>query len=188
MKKCTGVTLLELMITISIAAILLAAGAPSFMQMLAKNRLEASSNDFVSSLNLARSEAVLRNVRTTVCRSSDGTSCGGEWEDGWIVFVDDGGTPGVVEVGEEIVLVNDGFDRADYTLRGNNNVSNRISFGAQGYSLGFNGQLALCYDEDHDGAGDFDDQNGRVTIISSSGRIRTVKPSDGDVSLGDCTP
>ena len=86
------------------------------------------------------------------------------------------------------MLVNDGFDNARYTLRGNNNVADRISFGAQGYSLGFNGQLILCFDEDNDGTGDFDDENGRVAIISNAGRIRTVKPSDGDVSLGDCTP
>jgi len=188
MKKSTGVTLIELMITISIAAILLAAGMPSFMKMLAKNRLDGKSRDFVSSLNMARSEAVLRNARATICHSSNGTSCVGEWEDGWIVFVDDGATPGVVDVGEEVLLVNDGFDSAGYTLRGNGNVSNRISFGAQGYSLGFNGQLALCFDEDSNGTGDFDDENGRVTIISSSGRIRTVEPSDGDVTLADCTP
>ena len=188
MKKSTGVTLIELMITISIAAILLAAGTPSFMKMLAQNRLEARERDFVSSLNIARSEAVLRNARATICHSDDGTSCSGEWEDGWIVFVDDGATPGVVDGGEEVVLVNDGFDNARYTLRGNTNVSNRISFDAQGYSLGFNGQLVLCFDEDNDGTGDFDDENGRVAIISSSGRIRTVKPTDGDVSLADCTP
>ena len=188
MKKCTGVSLIELMITISIAAILLAAGTPSFMDMLKRNRLEAQASDFVSSLNTARSEAVLRNVRVTMCRSSDGATCGGEWENGWIVFNDDGVTPGAVDGGEEIILVNDGFDRTGYTLRGNNNVSNRISFGAQGYSLGFNGQLVLCYDDDQDGTGDFDDENGRVAIISSSGRIRSVKPSDGDVTLVDCAP
>ncbi len=188
MKKCTGVTLVELMITIAIAAILLAAGTPNLISILKKNKLEAQANDFVSGLNTARSEAVLRNVRATMCHSSNGTSCGGEWEDGWLVFVDDGGTPGVVEAGEEIILVNDGFDHAQYTLRGNNNVDNRISFGAQGYSLGFNGQLILCFDEDSNGTGDFDDQNARVAIISSSGRIRTVRPSHGDVTLGDCTP
>lgn len=188
MKNSAGVTLIELMITISIAAILLALGSPSFMEMLAKNRLDTRAGDFLSSLNTARSEAVLRNTRATICHSSDGSSCSGEWEDGWIVFVDDGATSGVVEVGEEIVLVNDGFDHPRFTLRGNNNVSNRITFGAQGYSLGFNGQLILCFDEDNDGSGDFDDINSRVVIISSSGRIRAVKPSDGDVSLGDCTP
>ncbi len=188
MKKCTGVSLIELMITISIAAILLAAGTPSFMSMLKKNRLEAQTRDFVSSLNTARSEAVLQNARATMCHSSDGTSCSGEWEDGWIVFIDDGATVGSVDITEEVILVNDGFDHAGYTLRGNNNVSNRVSFGAQGYSLGFNGQLIFCYDEDQDGTGDFDDENGRVAIISTSGRIRRVHPSDGDVTLVDCTP
>ena len=188
MKKCTGVSLIELMVTISIAAILLAMGAPSFISMLKKNKLEAQASDFTSGLNTARSEAVLRNVRATMCHSANGTSCGGEWEDGWIVFVDDGGIPGTVEAGEEILLVNDGLDHASYTLRGNNNVANRVSFGAQGYSLGFNGQLVLCFDEDNDGSGDFDDENASVTIISSSGRIRIVKPSNGDVTVVDCTP
>ena len=188
MKKCSGVSLIELMITLSIAAILLALGAPSFMAMLNTNRLEARAGDFISSLNVARSEAVLRNTRTSMCKSSDGASCTGDWEEGWIVFVDDGENAGVVDGDEEVILVYGGFDHASYTLRGNSNVTNRVSFSAQGYSLGFNGQLVLCFDEDQSGEGDFDDENGRVIIISSSGRIRKVDPSDGDVSLTDCTP
>ena len=179
---------MELLVTIAIGAILLSMGVPSLMSVVRDSKLDARASDFVMSLNTARSEAVRRNARATVCSSSNGTQCNNEWEDGWIVFIDDGSTPGTVESGEEIVLVNEGLDQSRYTLQGNTNVSDRVSFGAQGYSMGFAGQLALCYDKDGDGTGDFDDDNSMVIMISNSGRVRTLLPSHGDVSISDCTP
>ena len=152
------------------------------------NKLDSMTSDFVGSLNVARTEAVRRNVSVSMCKSSNGTSCGGNWEDGWIVFDDNGAAPGTVDAGEEVLVVSDGFNRARYTLRGEGNVVSRITFDAQGYSLGFGGQLVLCFDEDGDGSGDFDDDNAAVIAISNSGRIRTLESSHVDVVLGDCIP
>lgn len=187
MERTGGFTILELLFVVAITAILVAMGVPSFVEIVKRNRIDSEVNSFVTTLNTARSEAVVRNTRTTMCRSSNGTSCTGDWEDGWIVFVDSANV-GTVDGGEEILVVGDGMDRNRFTLRGNTNVSQRISFGAEGYSAGSNGQLALCYDDDNNGSGDFDDDNAKVIIISNSGRIRTLDTTDADVTISSCTP
>lgn len=80
-----GFTLIELMVTVSIAGILLAIAIPSFTSTITSNRLTTSANDFVSALNIARSEAIKRGVQVTV-ESIGATS--GQWDTGWNVFVD----------------------------------------------------------------------------------------------------
>lgn len=104
MKQQSGFTLVELMITLALVAILATIGVPSFMNFIVNNRLAAQTNELVSALNLARSEAIKRNTRVTVCRSNNGTGCGGTWNNGWIVFVD-GGTAASVDAGDEILRV-----------------------------------------------------------------------------------
>ena len=104
MKQHSGFTLVELMITLALVAILATIGVPNFMNFIVNNRLAAQTNELVSALNLARSEAIKRNTRVTVCRSNNGTGCGGTWNNGWIVFVD-GGTGASVDAGDEVLRV-----------------------------------------------------------------------------------
>lgn len=80
-----GFTLLELMITILIVAILLTVGVPSFSSFIQNSRARALATDITAALNTARAEAVKRSETVRVCPSSNGTSCTGAWEDGWIV-------------------------------------------------------------------------------------------------------
>ena len=91
-KKMGGFSLLELIITIAVAAILVTLAVPSFTSVLNNNRLTSGSNTFVAALHHARSEAVRRNARVTMCPSSDGTTCAttDDWQD-WITIVTTGG-------------------------------------------------------------------------------------------------
>ncbi|MFZ2209111.1 MAG: GspH/FimT family pseudopilin [Porticoccaceae bacterium] len=109
----SGFTLIELMVTIALLAILIAAVAPSFRGLLLDNQAATQANALVGSLMLARSEAIKRNVPVVVCRSNTGTTCAGaEWEAGWLVWpdtdrdgvldADDG--DGIPEAGEEMIL------------------------------------------------------------------------------------
>lgn len=83
-----GFTMIELMITVSVASVLLAVAIPSFNQMIVSSRLTSQSNEMVAALNLARSEAIKRNANVTVCRSATGaTTCAGAagvWQN-WII-------------------------------------------------------------------------------------------------------
>jgi type IV fimbrial biogenesis protein FimT len=81
----TGFTVIELMVTISIAAIMMAIAVPSFQSFLLNSRLTGHTNDLVLALAYAKSEAVKRGANVTVCPSDDEATCSGDWEDGWIV-------------------------------------------------------------------------------------------------------
>ena len=90
MKKYSGFTLIELMITLFIVGILLTVGVPSMRTFLQNNQLIATTNELVSSIHIARSEALKLNKKVTICVSADGKSCvsSEKWAQGWIVFVD----------------------------------------------------------------------------------------------------
>lgn len=88
-----GVTLIETMVTVTIAAIVLAIGAPALGDLVATNRMYGTVNDLVTSLHLARTEAVKRGGPAIFCASDTWNTaipaCGGaSLADGWIVFAD----------------------------------------------------------------------------------------------------
>jgi len=81
-----GFTLIELMITITVLGILLAVAVPSFTDAVLGSKLRSYANNFLASVYLARGEAIKRNSVVNLCASSNGTSCTGDWEQGWIVL------------------------------------------------------------------------------------------------------
>lgn len=85
-SSAQGFTLVELIVAISIAAILLAIAVPSYSSSQLNSQLRVSANDLIGSINLARSEAIKRGTTVTLCASADGESCGGEWHEGWLVL------------------------------------------------------------------------------------------------------
>lgn len=87
--QTAGFSLIELMMTIAILAILLTLAAPSFQRLIATNRMAGSANELLGSMQLGRNEALKRRIPVSLCPSTDGVACGGNWADGWIVTVDD---------------------------------------------------------------------------------------------------
>lgn len=61
---------------------------PGLDALARRNGEAASVNQLVSTMHLARSEAITRNAQVTVCASRDGERCAGEWHEGWITFLD----------------------------------------------------------------------------------------------------
>jgi len=88
--RAQGFTMLELLVAVAIAAVLFTIGVPMFRDVTLGSRLSAAANNLLSSVQLARSEAIKRNVNVTLCASSDGQSCAasGGWEQGWITIID----------------------------------------------------------------------------------------------------
>lgn len=87
-----GFTVMELLIVVALAALILALGAPQFGEFQRNNRLTATANDLLASLQLARTEAIKRQRPVALCASADPVadtpSCSGGAFRGWIVFED----------------------------------------------------------------------------------------------------
>jgi len=94
MKHAHGFTLVELLITILVAALLMALAVPAFNSFVENNRIISSTNELVSALAVARNGAIHRRDTVTLCSSTDTAAavptCSGSasWETGWIAFTD----------------------------------------------------------------------------------------------------
>ncbi|MBV8620355.1 MAG: GspH/FimT family pseudopilin [Curvibacter sp.] len=109
-----GFTLLELLVTMAILAIVLAIGVPSFRYIIYSSRISNEVNALVGSLQYARGEAIKRGQSVAVCASSDGATCSGatSWVNGWLVFVDVNGST-TQDTGEPVIQVQAAYSGGD---------------------------------------------------------------------------
>lgn len=169
MKVSSGVTLIELMVTIAIAAVLLVVAVPSFTEMFVNNRVRTQSDSMMASLAYARSEAISRAARVTVCKSDNRSSCtsASSWNQGWIIITD-GGTEGTLDGTDQVLRVFEG--NTSVTIAppaGDTNFANYISYLSSGVSDGGNGTtpngaLQFCGSTDPD----------RQIDVNGTGRAR----------------
>jgi type IV fimbrial biogenesis protein FimT len=132
------------MITIVIAAILLSIGVPSFTTMVRNNRITAQANEFITTVNLARNEAIRRGATINVTATSGSNA----WQDGWSMTLASDGT----------VL------RETAALEGDNTLTGSVStfaFSSQGHS-NTTDTLTLC---------NSNTTKGRQINIALTGRI-----------------
>ncbi|WP_082576607.1 GspH/FimT family pseudopilin [Lysobacter sp. Root604] len=87
---CAGFSLMELLVVLTIIAVLMGLAFPSFIESLRANRLASTTNLTLATLAYARNEALRAKSGSTVCpRGADGTSCGKDWNAGLLVWTDD---------------------------------------------------------------------------------------------------
>lgn len=147
-----GFTLVELMVTLAIAAVLMVLAVPNLNDATLNGKLRSQANAFLATLHLARSEAIKRNGRVVVCKSADGeTSAAGDgsggWDQGWMVFHDRNNN-GVRDNDEDIIERHQPL-AFGFSLTGNANIDDYISFNPSGASMltsgAFqSGTLTLC--------------------------------------------
>lgn len=137
---CRGYTLIELMVTLAAAGIVMAIAIPNFNAAVRNNRLTAYANDWVASLNFARSEAIKRNVPVSIRRKGANSQ---EWDGGWDVFIDHNGNGAfnddadatLCEASEDCLLKTYDALPAGYTLRtGNTSYKDYATYLAGGLS------------------------------------------------------
>lgn len=108
-------TLVELVVTMAVAAVLLTIAIPSFQTVIQNSRIATQANSLLTDLNYARSEALRRNLNVGICASNDGATCGGaNWGLGRIVFADSNGN-GALDAGEAL-RVQQGITQSGNTL------------------------------------------------------------------------
>jgi len=178
-----GFTLVELMVTLSLVVVLVLMAVPSMTTIIQNNRLAAAANEMLLSLNLARGAAVEHGANAAVCLSGGCESDSGEWELGWIVFVDgdndrslsatpDANGNGLWDMGEDLLLSSQGPLDGGLTLRGNSSVDSMIRYNPEGIIAGVGGTLILCDSSQELGSA-------RRIIVNNTGRAR-VETGSGD--------
>ena len=91
MNKQTGLTLIEMLISLAILAIVITAVSPSIQSMLIKNRIVSEINELSAVIQFARNNAIDQQITTTVCPSADYSACSNNWNNPKMVFVDSDG-------------------------------------------------------------------------------------------------
>lgn len=201
LRRDTGFTLVELMITVTIAGILIGLAIPSFKSTIQSNRLTTEANEFVTALNLARSEAVKRGVPVTVRKvdsnSSTNLSASANWESGWDVFTD-ATSNGNFDSTTDVLIKTHAPLQTSYTLRGDGGTTgfgNYITFRPSGQSH-ISGIFVLCDASDNNE--DAEANTSRLIMVNVVGRVRmgadTNSPKDdipnidATTNSSDCTP
>lgn len=88
-----GFTLYELLITVLIVGVILTFAVPNMQDFARNSRMTSTANDLHAAFHLARSESSRAKTNITVCASANAmtatANCGGTWDQGYIVFVDE---------------------------------------------------------------------------------------------------
>lgn len=148
----TGLTLIELMVTLSVIAILATVAAPSLQNMIERNQLQTLTNNMVSNLYFARSEAAKRGFNISLCATNNTqTACDADatsFANGWIIFTDydknasltpdttkfDTNGDGLANEVEEILLIGEAPNER-FALSSNGTPANSISYRPTGDTL-----------------------------------------------------
>ena len=185
-RNISGFSLLELMVALSIGALIMSMAVPSFRNSIDNQRMVSATNELVMSLTLAKSEAIKRVSYVSVCKSSDGATCTGntsDWNEGWIVFANAASVNlGSVDAGDELIRVFPALSsRLSVTPIGN--VDGFLSFRPSG-TLGTNaanmtGTLTTCDDRGADHA--------TAILLEPSGRWRISHDTAHDDNALSCS-
>ncbi|MFK7862031.1 MAG: GspH/FimT family pseudopilin [Granulosicoccus sp.] len=175
MRKSAGFTVFELLVGIAVLSILVSVAMPGFQSTISDAKQVSAFNKVSSTLRFARSEAVKRSSAVSICGRATDTTCGSDWSNGMLVFLDNAS-------GTDLPLV---YDGQDSTLRSilpvstgiNMNSSALLSstatsptstsvirFDGRGRPNWLNGTIVLC---DERG-----DKHARALIMTGSGITR----------------
>ncbi|MGB6309567.1 MAG: GspH/FimT family pseudopilin [Steroidobacteraceae bacterium] len=147
-----GFTLMEILMTIAIAAIVAMIGIPSFRYVTNANRISSEVNGLLGDLQFARSEAIKEGQNVTVCISTSGTSCDGgnpaTWQNGWIVYSNPTGV--TTPVANSTLRIQAPFTSTD-TFVAVPTATSEFTFNREGYAAGIAGNGILI--ELHDSTG-----------------------------------
>lgn len=170
-RRASGITLLELITTLAVAAVALAIVVPGWTALTQRSQLTSTANQVLAHLRYARSEAVTRGRMVSMCPSDDGSSCSGNafgWQHGYIVFDDRNGDRR--RDGDEGLLRVQGSHAAGLRLQTSAGRP-AIRFRADGAAWGTNATFSICLG---------DEGPTRAVVLYGSGRARVDELAPGN--------
>ena len=160
-----GFTLLELLVTLVIMAVLVALAAPNLRNLILRQSVDSAAALLVSDFRYARSEALKRSRVVVVCASGTGTSCaapGAALKNGWMVFVPSSGS--AFTAGDTILRVQPSLSSVDSIGPASGSARISFVFQATGWSLSANESLFIKP------TGSTDASLVRLVCVSKNGR------------------
>ena len=170
--KSKGYTLPEILITLTVVAVLAASAIPSFNKTIQNTRIKTAALELLAAIEQARSTAVFNNTRSVLAAKS-------QWHSGWSLFLD-ADNDGVYDSNEK--LINEHAPLDAVIIKGNHHVKNLISFissgegtvpaGKANSGTAMLGSITIC--PAVDGA------NGYKIFLSKGGRSRISELSEAE--------
>ncbi|WP_457280252.1 GspH/FimT family pseudopilin [Polaromonas sp. P5_D5] len=173
-----GFTIIEIMVTVAVLAMILAIGLPNLRQFVVRNQAGAIAAEFTNDISRARVEAISRNNCVTICMSTNtsnaltgGTptcaTAGSNWQTGWIVFSNPSCSAtqnNPTTVGSSLISVrqtgNESFELAS------SGSDRRMTFDSRGLAAGIQSNFTLAYILENTSSPHY-----RSICISSAGRV-----------------
>ena len=175
-RTVRGLTLVELITTTAVIGISLAIAVPSWSGLAKRNQITSTTNQMLTHLRYARSEAVNLHTSVSLCPSDDGATCSGDtrgWQRGYLVFRDDNGNRSREE--------NEPLLRVQGTAPSNLRLFSTpgrpaVRFRADGAAWSSNTTFSICAAQDA--------SVNRAVILYGTGRARSdrVLPSSGAIT------
>jgi type IV fimbrial biogenesis protein FimT len=174
-SRPAGFTLIELMVTLSIAAILLLIGVPSFVNFKRNSELTSATNALVGAISAGRGEALKRGLNAVVV-----PAVGTDWTRGWTVFLDKNSNQ-ALDAGE-VVVQKQGALASYFTATGQGTAAGSpayVMFDPSGYTTtnGATFQSATIQIARNDLSGSAQTDQTRIIVIAKTGRVRSCRPA-----------
>lgn len=165
-KNNHGFTLIELIVTLAVFAILVAVAAPSFNSYVDSSRRASEVNLLSGALSYARSEAIKYDSTISICAQTDGAeTCSGtnDWSNGWLVFAD-ADADGVVDTGETVLRIFKPIATGSTITETSTFAPSHLTYRGSGFITVTRAEFKYCGNR---GAID-----ARAVIVSKTGRAR----------------
>lgn len=178
--KNQGFTLIELLFTCTISAVLILLTVSGYQYFISEDRSLAQVTQLVTAIQFARSEAIKRRTVVTLCKSANQKQCGGDWRDGWIIFVDTTGSGKVISKNSILRVYQIPPNQCTLTWDASRS-DNYLQMNASGETRGQDGSFIYCslLNKSHPGYS---------IILSQTGRVRVAKGEDADGKPLVCSP
>lgn len=185
-SRSAGFTLIELMTTIAIAAVLMMIAAPSFVSFQRNSELTSLTNTLLAAINATRG-AAMKEGTFAMAVPKDGS----DWNSGWVVFVDKDLDQSFDAAKDEVIL-QQSAPSSYITISGSGTATGAspyILYNASGYSRQKNGgfgALTLSIVRNDVASAQAADQTRRI-VVASSGRTRSCRPSTDTTCTASAT-
>jgi len=172
MNSRNGYSLIEMLVTMSIATVLISFALPSIVEIKSNKILKNERDRLMVSFAYARSYAINQQKQVVVCPSLSGYSCDNQskWNQGWIIF-DDSNSNREFDNNEKLLQFENPMDKS---VKATSSIfRSKIRFNNIGFSPGTNVSINFCDKRGNDFA--------LSLIINNAGRIKQSKPISSDV-------